>query len=261
MGRLQLQGSEPRRAQKGIALNSSALLRRHFFINWFLKNGRSFPWRYPDTNPFGILMTEMLLRQTRAGNVAKIWTNFTRDFPTHEALLQTPRRQLVSRLHILGFSNQRASALKAAAEWIRQKHKGEVPDNLEELLKIPHIGPYSARAVLCFAFNKKVEIVDTNVLRFFSRYFGISLPADIRRAPEAWEIARAILPRGNKNTQMHNYGLLDFTGEICKSGTPKCSACPLANSCAFNQRQLVFIRMKSQPPPRSNTSRLRRGVR
>ncbi len=256
----QPRSSESRHGQKNLALNGSAFLRRHFFVNWFVNNGRKFPWRYAAAKPFEILITEMLLRQTRAGNVAKIWTKFTRDFPTHEALLQTSQRRLVSRLHILGFSNQRASALKAASEWIRQKHQGEVPNNLEELLKIPHIGPYSARAVLCFAFNKKVEIVDTNVLRFFSRYFGISLPADIRRAPEAWGIARAILPRENKNIQMHNYGLLDFTGEICKSGTPKCSACPLASSCAFN-RQTRSVLTTIGPQQSSKTSRMRRGAR
>jgi A/G-specific adenine glycosylase len=261
MHRRQARGSESRRGEKAFASSGSGLFRRHFFINWFLNHGRKFPWRHADPKPFEILITEMLLRQTRAGNVAKIWIKFTRDFPTYEAVLQTPRRRLISRLHILGFSNQRASALKAAAEWIRQKHQGKVPDNLEELLKIPHIGQYSARAVLCFAFNKRVEIVDTNVLRFFSRYFGEPLPADIRRAPEAWRIARAILPRGNKNIQMHNYGLLDFTGEICKSGTPRCSACPLASSCVFNNRQLRTVSTRIGPQESPKTSRIDQGAR
>lgn len=212
-------------------------MKKNFFVNWFKRNRRDFPWRKEGTTPFAFLVTEMLLRQTRAGHVAKIWSDFTRDYPSPESLIQASKDELVARLKVLGFGEQKAEALKSAAAWLVDKHQGKVPDTLEELLEIPHVGNYAARAVLCFAFGQKVEIVDTNVLRLFSRYFGIILKPDIRRAPQAWEIARQMLPREKKNVQQHNYGILDFTAEICKSGVPRCEICPLINSCEFGKQR------------------------
>lgn len=200
-------------------------------------NGRHFPWREDSTTPFAFLITEMLVRQTRAGNVAKIWSDFIRDYPNPESIIQVSDNELISRLQILGFGRQKTEALKSAAHWLVENHNGEVPEKLSDLLAVPHIGNYAARAILCFAFGQKIEIVDTNVLRLFSRYFGIYLPPDIRRAPKAWEIARGILPRERRKAKQHNYGILDFTADICKPGRPRCEICPLAKTCEWGRVQ------------------------
>lgn len=218
------------------------MIKRNFFVKWFETNGRSFPWREEGTTPFNFLVTEMLLRQTRAQNVARLWTNFVTDYPTPPTIVNENKEILFSKIQILGFANQRVEALQSASQWLLEKYNGIVPNKLELLLLIPHIGNYSARAVLCFAFNQKIEIVDTNVLRLFSRYFGITLKPDIRRAPVAWEIAKELLPKDKNKAQFHNYGMLDFTAQICKSGRPRCEICPLNKSCQWGQVQIGVTR-------------------
>ncbi len=181
----------------------------------------------------------MLVRQTRASEVAKIWDAFMAAYPNAYALAAARESELVRQLAVLGFGNQKAEALCAAASYLIEHHGGEVPKTLEELLAIPHIGNYAARAVLCFAFGVRIEIVDTNVLRFYARYFGESVKPDIRRNPHVWEWARHALPRERQKAQQHNYGILDFTADICKPGRPRCEVCPLAVSCHWGQQQLA----------------------
>lgn len=210
----------------------------NFFVNWHKEHGRVFPWRREGTSSFAFLVTEMLLRQTRASGVAKLWDGFIEEYPDAEAMMLANQARLANRLKVLGFGEQKAEALKSATKWIVKYHEGQVPHTLEELLKIPHIGHYAARAILCFAFGQRVEILDTNILRFFARYFGIEVKPDIRRNPKAWDIAKQILPRGRKQAQRHNYGILDFTAEVCKPGRPRCEICPLSSSCVWGSIQL-----------------------
>jgi A/G-specific adenine glycosylase len=209
------------------------VLSKNFFVTWYKKNGRDFPWRYEGILPFRSMVTEMLLRQTRAGGVAKLWDEFFKKYPDAGTLAQADRGRLVSQVAILGFGNQRAEALTHASKHLLEFHDGQVPETLNELLEVPHIGNYSARAILCFAFNRPIEIVDVNILRFFSRYYGIKVKPDIRRNPGIWNLAREALPRGHKRVQQHNYGMLDFTAGICKSGRPRCEICPLSSSCVW----------------------------
>jgi A/G-specific adenine glycosylase len=216
-------------------------LTRNFFVDWFNEHGRSFPWREEGTTPFEFLITEMLVRQTRAGAVAKLWTHITRKYPNAAIMARADKKELVAELSVLGFGNQKADALLSAATWLVKHHNGEVPNTLQELLDVPHVGHYAARAVLCFAFGLKVEIVDTNILRFFARYYGLNVKPDIRRNPGVWEIARKALPKDRKMVQKHNYGFLDFTADICKPGRPRCEICPLSSSCEWGKQQLGYI--------------------
>ena len=94
----------------------------------------------------------------------------------------------------------------------------------------------SLNAVLCFAFGQRVEIVDTNVLRFFARYYGLEIRPDIRRNAQVWDEAKMLLPDLGGQVQQHNYGLLDFTAEVCRSRFPQCDICPLAASCSWATR-------------------------
>ena len=98
------------------------------------------------------------------------------------------------------------------------------------VMELPHVGMYSAHAVVCFAFGRRVPVVDLSIVRVLSRLAGIEPPSDIRRAPEVWEIARSLLP--DKEVKEHNYGLLDFAADTCKASSPRCDECPVAPSCA-----------------------------
>lgn len=213
------------------------MLKKIFFVEWYKKYGRAFPWRQDNLPPFHSLITEMLLRQTRAGAVAKLWTQIINQYPDPHTLSSADESVLANELKILGFGNQKAEALISASAWLVQYHLGKVPNNLEKLLAIPHVGIYAARAVLCFAFKKRIEIVDVNIQRFFARYYGLEVKADVRRNPHIMEIAKQSLPKGAERTQQHNYGILDFTAEICISRKPRCYICPLSSSCLWGRSQ------------------------
>jgi A/G-specific adenine glycosylase len=208
---------------------------RTFFVKWYRQNGRKFPWRQASLNPFHQLITEMLLRKTKAENVARLWPKIIATFPDAESLFSTPKHTVARRLRRLGFGNQKADALRKASRWLLEHHYGKVPDTYEDLMNIPHVGAYSAGAVMCFAFSQRFEIVDVNVQRFFSRYYGLETKTDVRRNPFIKEIARDWLPRTARACKEHNYGLLDFAGVICKSDKPKCLECPLRASCSWAQ--------------------------
>jgi A/G-specific adenine glycosylase len=98
-------------------------------------------------------------------------------------------------------------------------------------MRIPHVSTYSAGAVLCFGFSRRFEIVDVNVQRVLSRYYGLEVKADVRRNAMIKDIARKWLPRTGLRVQEHNYGLLDFAASICKPTNHRCGACALASAC------------------------------
>jgi A/G-specific adenine glycosylase len=191
-----------------------------------------------------VMVTEMLLRQTLAANVAQVWSEVTSNYPTARSMAQANRRRLEREVRRLGFATQRSEALISAARYLVEKHGGRVPRSLEALVKVPHLGMYSARAILCFAFGERIEIVDTNVLRFIGRYFGIKVKADIRHNPDAWKIARELLPPAPELASEHNYGMLDFTAEICRSRDPQCVICPLQDECKYGGARLHALGLK-----------------
>jgi A/G-specific adenine glycosylase len=112
--------------------------------------------------------------------------------------------------------------------------------SVEALLSIPHMGLYTASAVACFVFGKRVPIVDANVLRVLERITGTKTGRDLRRAREAWPLAWAMLPA--RDCAMHNYGILDFASKVCTSRDPNCLECPLSSACSFGRERLAGLR-------------------
>lgn len=200
-----------------------------FFANWFKTRGRSFPWREKDVSPFGILLAEILLKQTRAEMVADVWPALCRKYPDSVSLESSSPEALYHRVSCLGFGHQRVTALRQVAGAITKA--GGLPTQPADLMRLPYVGMYSAHAVACFAFGHRVPVVDLGIVRVLSRLAGMEPPSDIRRAPEIWEIARNLLPE--REVKEHNYGLLDFAAEICKARLPLCDDCPIAPNCAY----------------------------
>ena len=199
-----------------------------FFVNWFKMHGRSFPWREEDISPFGIILAEVLLKQTRAEMVAAVWPALFRKYPNAASLESASAEVLHHHISCLGFGRQRVTALRHLSAAINEA--GGLPTEPGELMKLPYVGIYSAHAVACFAFGHPVPIVDLSIVRVLSRLAGIERPSDIRRAPQVWEIAQTLLP--DKEVKEHNYGLLDFAADTCKARSPRCDECPVAPSCA-----------------------------
>lgn len=208
------------------------MIKKLFFVEWYKNNGRIFPWRNI-CDPFKISVTEIFLRQTRAENVAKIWNIFFLKYKHFCFIQNSDSNEIKKIIHPLGLENQRLIALKNVSNYIISNYDGIVPSNREDLIKIPHIGQYISSAILCFAFGHKIAIVDTNILRFFSRFFNLKIKDDIRLNEKIWEIAHEFLPQREDLVKFHNYGLLDFTNQICKSKKPNCQKCPLNYRCQY----------------------------
>ena len=199
-----------------------------FFANWFKMRGRSFPWREENVSPFGILVAEVLLKQTRAEMVAEVWPTLCGKYPNAASLESTSPEMLHHDISCLGFGRQRVTALHQLSAAINKA--GGLPTRPADLMKLPYVGIYSAHAVACFAFGHRVPVVDLSVVRVLSRLAGIEPPSDIRRALEIWEIAYSLLP--DTEVKEHNYGLLDFAADLCKARSPRCHECLLSSSCA-----------------------------
>ncbi len=203
-----------------------------FFSRFYRKCGRHYPWREKGTAAFDVLLAEMLLRQTRADQVAGVWPELLQAYPGPEILAVADRSELSALLRPLGLAEQRSEALRQMAETLVNRFGGRVPRQVWQLAELPHVGAYASHAVACFVFGQRVPVVDLNVLRVLGRLFGEDFGKDNRRAPLAWELAQSILPKRG-STRDHNYGLLDFAALVCKPGVPLCSDCELNRLCTW----------------------------
>jgi A/G-specific adenine glycosylase len=205
-------------------------LLRRFFVNYGRKHYRKLPWRGRRVSAFQLLVAELLLKQTKTEDVARVWPALMTRFPTPIRMARAKRSLLVRLLRPLGLQRQRASHLLQVSKALVQRHRGQVPGEMAELLSLPGVGLYTAAAVACFKFGRRLPIVDANVLRVLGRVTGQELGADLRRARRAWEVAWSILPLDN--WKQHNYGVLDFAAELC-GASPRCNECPLRKKCFF----------------------------
>jgi len=203
---------------------------------WFSKNGRTFPWR-KTRDAFQILVAEKLLQQTAANEtVSKIFREIVSKYPNAAALAKAKEKDLRRTISPLGFL-YRAKELVQLAKHLEKETKGSVPNKLTELLALPGVGDYCARAVLAFAFNEPIAIVDTNVARFLVRFFGLKMemPQNPARNKPLQRIADALIP--TNDAREFNLALLDLCATHCKARQPLCRECPLHSSCEYFRKQ------------------------
>lgn len=203
-------------------------------ISWWRKYGRSFPWRDEKVNPYAILITEMLLRKTRAEAVAAVVPQLLKKYPTAYDLADADQENVYQIVRCLGFGCIRSKALIAVARDLVQKYSGNVPDDYNALVGLPHVGRYIANAVLCFAFNKRVGLVDANIARLFSRLFNLPIPNELHKDEQIWKLSMELAP--NRGTKEYFWGLLDLGAMICKVKTPECTQCPLLDFCPWGRK-------------------------
>ena len=142
---------------------------RRALLAWAADHLREFPWRGQDTSVYQILVAEVLLKRTTAQAAARLFGWFIVQFPGLESIEEASTGELEEALMPVGLYRQRAKGLKQMAEYLIREHGGQVPDNLTDLLKVPHLGPYSAGAVLSFGYGRPAAIVDSNVQRVLGR--------------------------------------------------------------------------------------------
>ncbi len=197
---------------------------------WWMHNRLSFPWR-SYTDPFHVLLAETLLRKTNAEKVARFLPEMLAALQTPKAVASMSCEQLAEILKPLGIHRQRAQLLKSLATQLLVRHGGAVPTSLRELEALPGVGPYTARAVLCFAFGRRTAVVDRNVIRVIERFFNLTWTRRPHEDPNAWKVAEQLLPE--IGWAEHNYALLDLGKKVCRPRRPRCSNCPLVQECWF----------------------------
>lgn len=203
-------------------------------IEWYEREGRKhFFWR-GRTDPYTILIAEILLKKTRAETAAPHIVRFLNKYPSVEDLARAPLRDVEEVLRPLGLYRQRAAHIKRLAEELVAKHSGKISDSYEELITLPGVGEYTANAVLCFAYGKNAPLVDTNTARIITRFFGVVPSAsEARRSPEIWCIARGLASISSCNVREFWWGMIDLAALICTPRRPSCWLCPLHGRCRY----------------------------
>lgn len=191
---------------------------------------RKLPWRKAK-NPFHVLVSEIMLQKTDVQKVLKIFPKFIAKYSSPHTLSNTAVRLLRKDLFLLGI-HDRAKRLKETAKILMDRFNGHVPKEKDKLLTLKGVGDYIANAVLCFAFNKDVPIVDTNVIRVLERFFSLkSNKVRPRTDKLIWQFAGKLVPKGN--AVKYNRALLDFTAFICTARKPNCLNCPISTKCDY----------------------------
>jgi A/G-specific adenine glycosylase len=201
---------------------------------WGKQNLRDYPWR-KTTEPYHLLIAECLLQRTDADTVVPIYETFLTRYPTLEQLAIAHIEELETLLQPLGLF-ARAERLSKTATIILERYKGKIPKSETELLKLPGIGKYTARAILSQAFNRPTAVLDTNVARILERFFGIKGGRVKSRCPILWGMAETIAPK--TKVRLWNLTLLDFGAIACTARNPRCPSCPLSERCEWRKSEV-----------------------
>src|SRR5262249_26818104 len=194
-------------------------------LEWYRTHRRDLPWRHT-SDPYAVLVSEIMLQQTGVERVALAYQRFLERFPTFEALAGAPRVEVLRAWAGLGY-NRRAVHLQECARRVVAEHGGRLPSDPEALRRLPGIGPYTLGAIRSLVFHEDEPALDTNVRRVVGRLaFGHAAGAvDLARA------ARELVPAGRSADW--NQALMDFGSIQCTASNPACLICPLRDRCAF----------------------------
>lgn len=213
-------------------------------VKWYENHHRNLPWRHTK-DPYQIWLSEVILQQTRVDQGLPYFLKFVHAFPTVELLAKATEQEVLSLWQGLGYYS-RGRNLHKTAQIIANEHNGAFPNSYEGLLKLKGIGPYTAAAISSFAFDLPHAVVDGNVFRVLSRYFGIDLAINSSAGKKTFEkIAGEVL--NTKQPALHNQAIMEFGALQCKPVAPKCSECPLQLSCAaFAENKVHLLPVKEK---------------
>jgi A/G-specific adenine glycosylase len=199
---------------------------------WFVANQRDLPWRATGYPAWGILTSEIMLQQTPVARVIPRLEQWLKRWPTPAALAASSPGDAVREWERLGYP-RRALNLHAAAVAITERHGGVVPSDVDELLALPGVGQYTARAVAAFAYGHRHPVVDTNVRRVLARAVDGTAdpgPPSSRRDLAAME---AQLPANPADARLFNAAAMELGAIVCTARAPRCDVCPIANICVW----------------------------
>jgi A/G-specific adenine glycosylase len=192
-------------------------------VNWFEENQRPLPWR-ASYDPYHVWISEVMLQQTQVETALPYYERFIREFPTVTHLANAHEERVLTLWAGLGYY-QRARNLMAAARIVLANHNGKIPSDYDSLIQLPGVGPYMAGAILSIAFNKAYPIVDGNVRRVLSRWYGWTDDSPKALWDAASQIVRQAEPR------MVNQALMELGAKVCSFKSPRCLICPVQAFC------------------------------
>ncbi|MFL0077240.1 A/G-specific adenine glycosylase [Tenacibaculum maritimum] len=205
-------------------------------INWYLQNKRDLPWR-KTTSPYHIWLSEIMLQQTKVTQGLPYFMSFTEAFPTVFDLANAAEETVLKLWQGLGYYS-RARNLHFTAKYIANELAGNFPDNYKELLKLKGIGDYTASAIASICFNEPTAVVDGNVYRVLSRYFGIKTPINSSIGIKEFKrLAQELIDV--KNPAIYNQAIMDFGALHCKPQNPLCETCPFAEGCIALSKKMI----------------------
>ncbi|GAA1603653.1 A/G-specific adenine glycosylase [Leucobacter chromiireducens] len=198
---------------------------------WYARNARELPWREPAATPWSILVSEFMLQQTQVDRVLPRWTDWLERWPTPSALAAAEPGEAVRAWDRLGYP-RRALWLHRAAVEIAEQHGDAVPADVDQLLALTGIGPYTARAVSVFAFGEHHPVVDTNTRRVIARAVHGRAAAGMPAARDLEDMA-ALLPAEPAAAATFNAAAMELGAIVCTARAPRCDECPIAALCEW----------------------------
>src|SRR3989442_3270971 len=200
-------------------------------LAWYARAARDLPWRRT-RDPYRIVVSEFMLQQTQVSRVLEYYPRFLARFPTVGHLARARPKAVREAWDGLGYY-ARAANLHALAKQVSGAGC-QVPEDPEELIKLPGVGPYTAGAVAAFAYERPVPAVDTNVARVIGRVFFGRETRNGKR--ETWEIAERLVPKDGKRAWKYNQAIMELGALICVARKPKCEQCPVRQECRTGKK-------------------------
>jgi len=202
------------------------------------------PWK-GEKDPYKIWLSEVILQQTRVSQGWAYYNRFIRKYPSIQKLAGASDQEVFKLWEGLGYYN-RCKNLLFTARQINSAQNGKFPDNYEAILALKGVGPYTAAAIASFAYNLPYAVVDGNVFRVLSRFFGMAEPIDSTKGKQLFtELATQVLSK--KDPGIFNQAIMDFGATVCKPFAPVCSTCPLLKNCtAFGEGKVNQLPIKEK---------------
>jgi A/G-specific adenine glycosylase len=216
----------------------------NLLLNWHKTAERDLPWKQT-SDPYKIWISEIILQQTRVDQGLPYYLRFIDRFPTISDLANAVEDDVLKYWEGLGYYS-RARNLHYTAKYISSELNGIFPNSYESLLKLKGVGPYTAAAIASFAYNLSHPVIDGNVLRVISRYYGIHEPVDLKTTMDhILELLKKLIP--SKTPGTFNQAIMDFGATLCTPKNYQCTSCPMQSSCcAYNNDEVNLLPIKAK---------------
>ncbi|GAA1619818.1 A/G-specific adenine glycosylase [Catellatospora bangladeshensis] len=227
---------------------------------WYDTHARDLPWRAPDVGAWPVLVSEFMLQQTPVVRVLPVWREWVARWPAPADLAVEESGEAIRAWGRLGYP-RRAMRLHACATALVERHGGEVPRRLDQMLALPGVGDYTARAVLAFAYGQRHPVVDTNVRRVAARTVTGAPDAGAATTPADLALVESLLPAADAAAARASAAFMELGAVLCTARTPRCESCPLRAHCKWRASGAALPEGPSRKPQRyAGTDRQVRGL-